>query len=424
MRSLLVMKNVEQMQSIQSKQTEALQIEYINKTDQFFERLVAGFDVVMVHTELFFDIYPWDWMSAIKKQLPNAKVWVFYDLKVYDSTMLDIIDRLAAEFGFNVIPSGMSIDEVETTIIEILKNVKNGNKDRNQETQNVKNRNGQIVTIWSADSKDGGSTIALNTGLALASRNTEHALESKTDLRIGLLDLNLHHPTVLSNLNLRDREKTNVKIRPSLMTNTLTKVELLENCVSLKKLPQFHILGGSPRRETAEDFTPEMVHNLLQVAKTAFDITLVDVHTYPNNGATITAVREADHRWLVTQNNFASYKISWGEWYECFWKYCGLKPSDISLILNRVTSEDKGKIEQIADLLQMKKLAEIPNVPGGLGVRAVDEGIPLYFRNDVDDFNNQIGLLATSLTNDSIIDGNVKRKKHSFFKKILNSISS
>lgn len=343
----------------------------------FFSRMEEPFDMVLVHTGLLYDVYPWEWMQALQKSQPQARITLALDASVYDSFLLETISRMADICHFTTVPVGLTGDG----LLEALAAQVNRRR-----SDNPAHRGGSLTAIWSAASKDGATTIAVSTALSLA---------ASSGMTVGLIDGNLHNPEIRSFLNLTDPHHSGFKLRSKLQTQTLNPSDLIESCVLFRKIPNLHILTGSRRRDTALDVTPEMMIHLLNTCRAAFDITIVDLNSYPDNAATICTVREADHRWLVAQNNYASFQMSWGEWYECYWKYAGLAPEDISLILNRTLAEDKP--ERIAELLRMPLAAAVPNIQGGLGRKAVHEGIPLYLSSGTDSFTQQIDGLAEQL---------------------------
>lgn len=352
----------------------------VQHRDRLFARLEEPFDVVAVHTGLFYDAYPWDWMPEIRRKQPQARVVIAPDEAVYDSFMLEALTRLAETLGFAVLPLGGTEQETFEALAASVegRSVRRAAGDK---------RSGIVVAVWPASSKDGATTVAVNTALALASANR---------LRVGLIDANLRNPEIRSQLNLTETDRSQFKLRPKLQTHTLQPEDLLDSCITYRKMNGLHILTGSPRRDTALDMTPEMMAHLLQTARSVFDVTLVDLNAYPDNAATVCTVRGADIRWLVAQNNYASYRTSWREWFDCYWKYCGLTPSDVSLILNRASPDDKP--ERIADALHMSFGASIPNAPGGLGMKAVHEGVPLYLMPKAEPFTEAIDGLAALLT--------------------------
>lgn len=369
-------------QGLEREQAWSVAPDKVTGREAMFSRLAEPYDAIAVHSGIGYDAYPWDWMPALRRLQPQARIMVALDETVSDSFMMEAICRLADALSFAVLPAGIE----GRSRIEAFVSFLQGEAVRESYRQEPGAVNGAVVTVWGAASKDGATTVALNTALALASRG---------GIRVGLIDANLRNPEVKARLNVNDPGMASFVIRSKLQTQRLRPEELVGACIRYRQRLPLYILPGSPRRDTAQDVTPEMMTHLIAAARQAFDVTFIDVNSYPDNAATICAVREADHRWLVTQNRYASYRTSWGEWYACFWSYCGLAPKDVSLIVNR--SYDGDRPERIADYLGMRLAAAVPNVLGGLGLASADEGVPLYDRPGAEPFTASIDGLAAQL---------------------------
>lgn len=361
MKTLLAMVQDELLEKLLEHRKKDAEMTISSTKDEFYAHIDKQYDSIVVHCNLFSDVYPWDWLTPIKNIQKFSKVIVIYNEKPYDSTLLEVVFRLSNDFGFTLISGHGSMHDTVSSVVAQLYG-------KNEVSTS---HSGKVITVWSAAPKDGATTIAINSALALA---------ASTELSIGLVDLNLKNPEIRMSLNMPDNGRSNLQIRPRLQTNSLSPNELLSYCLKYGKAKNLHVLAGSNRRDTANDVSPEMVHHLLQTCKQTFDITFIDVNSYPDNAATICAVREAEQRWLVVQNMITSYRTSWAEWYEAYWKYCGLQSSDIGLILNRAVKSGEGT--HISSFTNMNVLAEIPNMTGAAGINAVNEGVPLYFQSN------------------------------------------
>ncbi|WP_058304028.1 AAA family ATPase [Gorillibacterium timonense] len=362
--------------------------------EQLLFRMEEKFDHIAVDLQLFADGYPWDVIRELSVHRCGAELTVIPDGRVYDSLFLEVLTRLAAEADISVLSLALSAEEAAAQFYDRL---------GLPEPSALARLDGKVIAVWSAASGDGASTVAVNTALTLA---------ANSELSIGLLDLNLKNPTLSANLNLKAATATNVKLRPRLQTQSLTADELLAGCITNSKLRRLFILPGSPRRDSAADFTPEMIDRLLTVSRKAFDLTLLDLNGYPDNAATVCGVRGADVRWLVTRPRYDSYRISWSEWYACYWKYCGLKTSDIRFVMNQ--SLGKGEAAAASAHLNMEMAAELPMLPLELGAKAVDEGVPFYNQPGAESFNEAVSRLAAEAAGAAGIEMESKpvRRKH------------
>ncbi|SDE40848.1 pilus assembly protein CpaE [Paenibacillus sp. UNCCL117] len=352
------------------------------------DRLDEPLEAVAVHAGIWYDRYPWEWMPLLRRKQPYARLLVAQDESVYDSFMMEAVCRLGESLDIRVLPAGAS----RSKVLQAFRRFAAGG----EAWENLSllgaggaprpGGPGTVAVVWSAAAKDGATTAAVNTALALAARGRRS---------VGLVDANLRNPEIHAGFRMEPDGAAAFALRAKLQTRRLTPEELLGACRLYKQRGSLHVLPGSPRRDTAGDMTPEMMEHLIGVARSAFDITIIDVSGCPDNAATISAVREADERWLVVQNRYASYRRAWGEWFACFWSYCGLSPQEVSLIVNRISQTERP--ERIADYLGMRLAAALPNMPGGLGLRASDEGVPLYGRPEAAAFSEQIDRLAARL---------------------------
>ncbi|WP_309122379.1 hypothetical protein [Paenibacillus sp.] len=350
-----------------------------HEKDAFFRQAAREtFETIVLHMDLVADAYPWEWIGPLRSVRPDARVVVVPSESAYDALWLEAAQRLASDAGMEWVPLGAGTEEIAAIALRgVERDLAETAADR-----------GIVATVWSAASKDGATTIAGNVALTLAR-------ESPT-LRVGLLDLNLKNPELRVALRVPDVGRTNAALRPKLQTGALSPAELREAAVPYRKTPNLRVLYGTHRRDTAADVSPEMMETLLSVCRQTFDVTIVDVSSFPDNAATVCAVRGGDVRWLVAANRSHSYLWSWTEWYACYWKLCGLAASDIELVCNRFDPAAESP-EKAAAALGMTLAAVAPNVPGGLGLRMAEEGRPLVDATQADEFAAGVYRLASRL---------------------------
>jgi pilus assembly protein CpaE len=345
----------------------------------FFDAAREAFETIVLHMELVADRYPWEWIHPLRSLRPEARIVVVPSEEAYDSLWLEAAERLALEAEFVWAPLGAGPEEIAAIVSGSLL----GDFDPAEPGSR-----GIVATVWSAASKDGATTVAANVAVTLAR-------EAPT-LRVGLLDLNLKNPELRVALRAPDGGRTNAALRPKLQTGALSPAELRESTAPYRKQANLRLLYGTHRRDTAADVGPEMMETLLSVCRRTFDVTILDVSSFPDNAATVCGVRGADVRWLVAGNRSPSYLWSWGEWYACYWKLCGLAASDVELVCNRFDPEGE-PADKAAAALGMPLAAVVPNVPGGIGVRMAEEGRPLVDAPQAGDFAASVCGLASRL---------------------------
>ncbi|HZG86135.1 hypothetical protein [Paenibacillus sp.] len=347
--------------------------------ESFWRAAEQRFDAVLLHAELVADMYPWEWAARLRERQPYAKIVVFLCEEVYDSLWLEVVERLSTEAGFVATPVGCGMEERRGIALQTL---------LGEAPPADVSRTGVVAAVWSAACKDGATTVAANAALTLA--------REAPGLSVGLLDLNLKNPELRLLLGHADAGRSNASLRPKLQTGSLTTAELLAATAPFRRTPNLRLLCGTHRRDTAGDVSADMMGTLLAVCRRTFDVTVVDVSSYPDNAATVCAVRGADARWLVASNRPSSYLWSWGEWYECYWKHCGISPADAELVCNRYDPAGDPP-EKAAAAIGMKLAAVLPNVPGGAGLRLSELGKPLADAPQAEPFAAEMYRLASRL---------------------------
>jgi len=347
--------------------------------ESFWSAAEQRYDAILLHVELVADMYPWEWAARLRERQPFAKIVVFLCEEVYDSLWLEVAERLSLEAGFAAAPIGAGTEDRRGFALQTL---------FGEAAPADGARSGVVAAVWSASCKDGATTVAANAALTLA--------REAAGLSVGLLDLNLKNPEMRLLLGHADAGRSNASLRPKLQTGSLTSAELLAATATYRRTPNLRLLCGTHRRDTAGDMNADMIGELLDVCRRTFDVTVVDVSSYPDNAATVCAVRGADARWLVASNRPSSYLWSWSEWYECYWKHCGLSPADAELVCNRYDPAGDSP-EKAAAAIGMKLAAALPNVPGGAGLRLSEVGKPLADAPQAEAFAAEIYKLASRL---------------------------
>lgn len=343
----------------------------LNKT---LTRMGNDIDFIFIHEDIFADKYPWDWMSSIKNTIPAKTKMVVILSDNTDSLYKEIIKRISIDLSISLIPNGLTALELSEDINSRLYN-------------NVKPKEGieagRVVTLLSASPKDGATTIAISTAICMAMR--------MPDRKVLLVDFNLKSPEIRDHLHVSS-DKGYPLIQADCDSGTLEASTLMKACSHLKGIDNLYILTGIQRREWAEKITMEEVDHLLLIARKAFDVTIVDVHTYPDQAATLKSVKSADERLVVVQPIITSYQSSWNDWFNSVWQHYGLKESDFHLVLNRST---KATLEgfQIEKAMGTKIISRIRNVDKGAGIKAINYGQPMYLSTEENSFEFRTNIL-------------------------------
>jgi len=183
-----------------------------------------------------------------------------------------------------------------------------------------------------------GSLIAFagstpNIGTSLAAFGTAYRIASVTGKRVGYLCLNLKSAKTHLYLGIDRPEITLSGMRPELKSGTLTGARLRQYAFAPSRLDGLHVLFGNLARDQAEYYEPEQVETLLAAARDAFEVTVADVSAYWDNAATVVAMREADHRCLVTTGSLTHFQEDVNRWTGQVGSQFGLTLANYHLVL-------------------------------------------------------------------------------------------
>lgn len=342
---------------------------------------------LFIHEEIYFDKYPWEWLSSIKSRIGEKTRVVVILSENTDSLYREIIKRISIDLGVSLIPNGLTSDELAQEVSYRLYGMDNSNVSENF---------GRVVTLMSASPKDGATTIAISTAICAALR--------LPDKKVLLVDNNLKSPEIRDHLHLTS-DKGYPLIQADCDAGTLEISALLRACEHLKGIDNLYILTGIQRREWAEKVTMEEMGHLLDIARTTFNLIFVDVHTFPDQAATLKCIKDADERLVIVQPIITSYQSSWNDWFNSVWQYYGLSESDFSIVMNRDTKAVMDGF-QIEKSMSSNIVARIRNVEKGGGIKAINYGLPLYLSSEDEskEFRENILELTSWITERAKID--------------------
>lgn len=350
-------------------------------------RIGKDIDYLIVHEDIYSEKYPWEWLSFLKSSVSEKTKIIVILSEQTDSLYREMIKRISVDLIISLIPSALTAQELAEEVEARL---------FNKEKEQDHGESGRVVTMLSASPKDGATTIAISTALCMALRTP--------DKKFLLVDLNLKSPEIRDHLHLTS-DRGYPLIQADCDSGTLESTTLMRACDHIKGVSNLYILTGIQRREWAEKIRMEEVEHLLKVARNAFDFIILDVHTYPDQAATLKCVKEADERLVIVQPIITSYQSSWNDWYNSVWQHYGLSESNFQLVMNR---DMKIALEgfQIEKSMGTKIVARIRNVDKGAGIKAINFGQPLYLNDGEEstDFKEDILNLCTWLADRAKID--------------------
>lgn len=313
-------------------------------------------DMVICSDQWSNPLPPWEWMSGIRKKYPRPTRIVTLMSHLRDRIVVEMMVRIAESEQIEWIHPGLTTHELAHSIASLV----------SEAPEFDLQLKGKLIAAIGASPRVGVTTTLVNMAFMLA---------KNTSLSIGLLDLNLKSPDLGEHLGIRRSLKDLLLIHSDLTSRLLTSEGLMKNMEQIKGIPRLSVLRGSNRREYAELITKEEMAELLRVARSSFDLILVDVSSYPDNAATIKALLAADERWLVTEPVRTSFQTGWNDWYDNVYSLFGLGTKDFKLIVNKEYTQGL-PAETIASHMGVELIGRLPYLHQE-AIEAIQLGKPL-----------------------------------------------
>jgi Flp pilus assembly CpaE family ATPase len=185
---------------------------------------------------------------------------------------------------------------------------------------------GRIAVVIGSTPNIGTTVVTMGAAVQLA-RRTDHS--------IGVICLNLKSSKLHRYMGLDNAPAGLDGLRADMKGGSLDQYRLLRSAEPVKGLPRLRILYGSQQREQAEFYQPEDIRHLLEAARAAFDVCLVEVNAYWDNAATVTAVLEADERLLVTTTELGSFQEDLDRGLKTMAPLLGMDTGSFRLVVNQ-----------------------------------------------------------------------------------------
>jgi MinD-like ATPase involved in chromosome partitioning or flagellar assembly len=234
--------------------------------------------------------------------------------------------------------------------------------DHTGQENNLSAADGKIISFV-------GSTP--NIGTTLVSFGTAFCMAQLTNAKVGYLCLNLKSSKLHKYLGRDDRVFTLDALRAELKAQSLSKERLLQVCESVREVPGLYVLYGNMLREQAEFFTPAEIEHILRVARSAFDICVVEVNAYWDNAATICGIVEANTRIAVTTGDMAHFQEDLNKWIGHVGSVFGLQSHGFDMIAVQMDKQSKTDTLTIKDIRKETQMHLIGQVSRHADLTAV-----------------------------------------------------
>jgi MinD-like ATPase involved in chromosome partitioning or flagellar assembly len=220
---------------------------------------------------------------------------------------------------------------------------------------------------WKSKSKSSGKIVCFagttpNIGTTMIALGTATMLAQETTSQIGYLCVNLKSSKVHRYLGKDEHQTSLDDLRTELKARSLSRERLLSACEKIEGLPKLHVLFGNIHREQADYYTVEEIEYLLMIARSAFDVCVVDVNAYWDNAGTVCAMIEANARIIVTTPELSHFQEDLNKWVTKVGSALGILTQHTDLVVNQLekkSSQYGVRLKDIEKETQMRMIGTV-----------------------------------------------------------------
>lgn len=234
---------------------------------------------------------------------------------------------------------------------------------------------GKVISVFSNKGGLGKTTVAVNLGYELARRDRRS--------KVATVDMNLFLGDVTTFLDITP---------PYDLSFLIEKLDVTKDVVDLTTQysdSNYYVIADSPYRDYSRNITKEDVVKMLNVLRKKFKYIIID-NSSAITGKTKYILDLSDMILLITESNLPTLNNC----KRCldFFEHIGLQKKT-QIVLNRYSSFDECKKQDVADILQKDIFAVIPN-DWQTSSSAINKGITIGETNPFSDIYYSFGELA------------------------------
>lgn len=234
---------------------------------------------------------------------------------------------------------------------------------------------GKVISVFSNKGGLGKTTVAVNLGYELARRDRRS--------KVAIVDMNLFLGDVTTFLDITP---------PYDLSFLIEKLDVTKDVVDLTTQysdSNYYVIADSPYRDYSRNITKEDVVKMLNILRKKFKYIIID-NSSAITGKTKYILDLSDMILLITVSNLPTLNNC----KRCldFFEHIGLQKKT-QIVLNRYSSFDECKKQDVADILQKDIFAVIPN-DWQTSSSAINKGITIGETNPFSDIYYSFGELA------------------------------
>lgn len=234
---------------------------------------------------------------------------------------------------------------------------------------------GKVISVFSNKGGLGKTTVAVNLGYELARRDRRS--------KVAIVDMNLFLGDVTTFLDITP---------PYDLSFLIEKLDVTKDVVDLTTQysdSNYYVIADSPYRDYSRNITKEDVVKMLNILRKKFKYIIID-NSSAITGKTKYILDLSDMILLITEANLPTLNNC----KRCldFFEHIGLQKKT-QIVLNRYSSFDECKKQDVADILQKDIFAVIPN-DWQTSSSSINKGITIGETNPFSDIYYSFGELA------------------------------